>query len=284
MDEGLQQRSKLWWSENPMSYDWHKTATAGQNTIDFYREIDQRFFSSSPFYRGKQPFEGLIPFHQLRGRRVLEVGCGLGSHAQLLAEAGCKFTAIDLTPRAVGLTEKRLQLHGLEADVRQMDAEHMKFADEEFDFVWSWGVIHHSANPENIIREVHRVLKPSGQFRVMVYYRQSLEAWVSVIRGTLSGKLFRGMSLEDIRNCYTDGYIARFYTRSEFSEILRGCGFRTIQMRILGQKSELLPLPGKGLSGRLKSTLLRGIPNRAAELVLSSAGMFLFATVTKDPS
>jgi len=279
----LQQRSRLWWTENPMNYDWHKTAATGAGTLGFFQEMDERFFRSSPFYAGEhRPFEELIPFHQLKGKRVLEIGCGMGSHTQLLIEAGCSVTAIDLTPRAVDMTNKRLLLYGLTADVRLMDAEHMEFENEEFDFVWSWGVIHHSASPENIIREVYRVLKPSGQFRVMVYYRRSVEAWVSVARGALSGKLFKGMSLEEIRNCYTDGYIARFYTRSEFSQMLRCAGLRTLEIRVLGQKSELLPMPGQGLSGRLKCVLLRRIPNHAAELILSKAGMFLFAVASKD--
>jgi len=279
--EGLQQRSRLWWNANPMSYDWYGTAATCEGSIDFFREIDKRFFGSSTFYSGQRPFERLIPFHQLQGKRVLEIGCGMGSHTQLLAETGCIVTAIDLTPRAVEMTNKRLRLQGLVADVRLMDAEKMEFEDEEFDFVWSWGVIHHSASPENIVREVYRVLKTFGQFRVMVYYRRSLEACVSVARGALSGKLFKGMTLEEIRNCYTDGYIARFYTQSEFSEMLLSGGFLAPEIRIVGQKSELLPLPGTGVSGRLKSALLKGIPDSAAQLILSKAGMFLFAVAAK---
>ena len=62
-----------------------------------------------------------------------------------------------------------------------MDAEHLEFPDETFDFVWSWGVIHHSANTEAIIREIHRVLKPGGEARVMVYHRNSINFWIGLI-------------------------------------------------------------------------------------------------------
>ncbi len=280
--DGLQERSRLWWNQNPMSYDWHGTSPAAEGTRDFFREIDARFFGSSPFYGGERPFAGLIPFRDLKGRRVLEVGCGLGAHTQLLAEAGCSVTAIDLTPRAVELTKKRLLCAGVHADVRLMDAEAMEFGDEEFDFVWSWGVIHHSASPERIVQQVYRVLKPFGEFRVMVYYRRALEASVSVLRGALSGRLFKGMSLDAVRSYYTDGYIARFYTRPSLAQLLRSGGLETVETRIVGQKSELLPLPGKGLSGRLKASLLRGIPDGAAKFVLSRAGMFVFARATKN--
>jgi 2-polyprenyl-3-methyl-5-hydroxy-6-metoxy-1,4-benzoquinol methylase len=283
IDEGLQERSKLWWNENPMSYDWHKTIAPPEGSLSFYREIDARFLSSSSFYGGEQPFCRLIPFRELKGKRVLEIGCGMGFHTQLLAQAGCVVTAIDLTPRAAELTTKRLSLQGATADVRLMDAEKLEFKDEEFDFVWSWGVIHHSASPERITRQVCRVLKPLGQFRAMVYNRRSVEACLSVVRGALTGKLFKGMSLDDIRNFYTDGYIARFYTPSELSRMMQTCGLRTEEIRILGQKSELVPLPGKGRFGNLKSSLLRKIPDRAAEFILSKAGTFLFAIATKGP-
>jgi 2-polyprenyl-3-methyl-5-hydroxy-6-metoxy-1,4-benzoquinol methylase len=282
-DGRLQERSRLWWSQNPMGYDWHRTSPAAEGTRDFFREIDARFFGSSPFYAGERPFAGLIPFHTLQGKRVLEIGCGLGAHTQLLAEAGCVVTAIDLTPRAVELTKKRLRWAGVDADVRLMDAEALEFGSEEFDLVWSWGVIHHSASPERIVQQVHRVLKPFGEFRVMVYYRRALEACVSLLRGALSGKFFRGMSVDEVRNYYTDGYIARFYTRSSLTRLLGGGGLETTEIRIVGQKSEVLPLPGKGRSGRLKSSLLRSIPDGPAKFVLSRAGMFIFATAIKDP-
>lgn len=281
VDEKLQERSKLWWNENPMSYDWHKTVASPEGSLGFYREIDTRFLSSSSFYGGELPFCRLIPFHKLKGRRVLEIGCGMGFHTQLLAEAGGIVTAIDLTPRAVELTTKRLSLQGVTADVRLMDAEKMEFEEEEFDFVWSWGVIHHSASPERIVRHVCRVLKPSGQFRAMVYNRRSAEACASVVRGALTGKLFKGMSLDDIRNYYTDGYIARFYTCSDLSAMIQNCGLRTEEVRVLGQKSELLPLPGIGRVGRLKSALLKRLPDRVAEFILAKAGAFLFAIASK---
>src|SRR5689334_13605793 len=215
----VQAENRRWWNANPMSYDWHKTILAAAGTHEFYQEIDRRFFSSSSFYRGpaanSRPFAKWIPFERLRGKRVLEIGCGLGAHAQLLSEAGCNLTCIDITDRAVDNTRRRLALYGLPADVRRMDAEEMDFHDAEFDLVWSWGVIHHSAHPECILRQVYRVLKPGGEFRFMVYHRPSLSGFYSLVRGFLSGKFFQGMSARQVLGFYTDGYLARFYTRRE---------------------------------------------------------------------
>jgi 2-polyprenyl-3-methyl-5-hydroxy-6-metoxy-1,4-benzoquinol methylase len=278
----LQTESRRWWETNPMSYDWNKTIVAPEGTLEFYEEIDRRFFNSSSFYRGQQPFERWIPFDRLRGKRVLEIGCGLGAHAELLSEAGCNLTCIDLTEKAVENTRRRLELRRLHADVRRMDAEQMDFPDHEFDFVWSWGVIHHSADTEKIIQHVHRVLKPGGEFRFMVYHRRSLSGLYCLVRGFLTGKFFKGMSVQDVLNFYSDGYLARFYTRRELQEILARCGLSPVETRVLGQKSELLPLPGKGASGRLKRALLRAIPDGLAEDALSAVGYFLFMIARRN--
>lgn len=285
-EPGAQAQSRRWWDANPMSYDWHKTILSAEGTLEFYQEIDRRFFSSSSCYRGpnpsSRPFEKWIPFERLRGKRVLEIGCGLGAHAQLLSEAGCHLTCIDLTDRAVENTRRRLDLCGLPADVRRMDAEEMDFVDGLFDFVWSWGVIHHSAQTDRILRQVCRVLKPAGELRFMVYHRNSLSGFYSLGRGFVTGKFFRGMSVRQVLSFYTDGYLARFYTRREIRELLLDCGFSRIETRVLGQKNELLPLPGAGVFGSAKRALLRIIPDRLAEKALSIGGYFLFAIAHKD--
>lgn len=278
----LQAESKGWWETNPMSYDWHRTLRAAEGTREFYEEIDRRFFASSSFYRGNRPFEKWIPFDHIKGKRVLEVGCGLGAHAQLLSEAGCHLTCIDLTQKAVQSTRRRLELQGLHADVRQMDAEKMEFPDGEFDFVWSWGVIHHSANTGRIVQQIFRVLKPGGEFRLMVYHRRSLSGLYCLVRGFLSGKFFKGMSAHEVLSFYTDGYMARFYTRRELREFLARCDFSHVETSVLGQKSELVPLPGRGASGKLKRAILRGFPDAIAEPILSVAGYFLFAVGQKN--
>jgi 2-polyprenyl-3-methyl-5-hydroxy-6-metoxy-1,4-benzoquinol methylase len=278
----LQTASKGWWETNPMSYDWHRTLGAPEGTREFYDEIDRRFFTSSTFYQGQRPFEKWIPFDQLKGKRVLEIGCGLGSHAQLLSEAECDLTCIDLTEKGVTNTRQRLNLRGLRADIRQMDAEHMNFPDADFDFVWSWGVIHHSADTERIIRNVFRVLKPGGEFRFMVYHRRSISGLYCLARGFFAGQFFKGMSVQQVLSTYTDGYMAHFYTRRELSELLMRCGFSKVDTKVMGQKSELLPLPGKGVSGRVKHALLRILPDWVAERTLSAAGYFLFAIARKN--
>lgn len=205
----------------------------------------------------------------------------MGAHAKLLAEAGAVLSAIDLTPRAVAQTSRRLSLAGLKAEIKVMDAEAMEFPDGEFDFVWSWGVIHHSSRPEKAAQEVCRVLKPGGEFRLMVYHRRSLAVAYSLIRATLSGKVFKGWPVDEILNHYADGYVAKHYTGKELVEMLVSRGFSGAGVSVLGQKAEVLPIPAVGVIRMIKPALLRIFPDNLAELLLSRFGGMLFGIAKK---
>ena len=171
--EQWQAANRSFWEAMPMRYDWTKPVGGQKFSKEFYEEIDARFFSDVAEFMPWRSvaFDTLVDFNGLRTQDVLEIGVGSGSHAQLLATHARSFTGIDLTDYAVESTGKRLAVFDLQGDVFQMDAEAMSFPDESFDFVWSWGVIHHSSNTRAILEQVHRVLRPGGLATFMVYHR-----------------------------------------------------------------------------------------------------------------
>ena len=113
-------------------------------------------------------------FEQYKGRRLLEVGVGLGTDHLQFARAGALTTGIDLTERCVELTRLRLQQEGLDGDVHAMDAEQLAFADDSFDVVFSFGVLHHVPSMERAFAEIRRVLRPGGVFIGGLYNRRSI--------------------------------------------------------------------------------------------------------------
>ncbi|HEU5045149.1 MAG TPA: class I SAM-dependent methyltransferase [Nocardioidaceae bacterium] len=98
----------------------------------------------------------------VRGLRVLDVGCGPGFYAQALVEEGATVTAFDASPELVRRTRQRV---GSRADVRAWDLERPLdwLPDEHFDVAVMALVIHHIDDRARALSEIHRVLRPRGR-------------------------------------------------------------------------------------------------------------------------
>ena len=277
-----QARNRSWWEANPMRYDWVTPVKYAEFSREFYEEIDRRHFSDAARYLPPRvrPFDELLPFDQLANFDVLEIGVGNGSHAQLIAPFCGTYTGIDITDYAVQSTRRRFEIFGLRGEIQRMDAENLDFPANSLDFIWSWGVIHHSANTEKILREIYRTLRHGGRAVIMVYHRSLFYYYVfnGLFRGIFGGGLLKTRSLHELVQLHTDGAIARFYTVNEW-KALTGQLFEIEDIRIKGQKSELFPLPPSGF----KDSLMRVLPDGMARLILNNLrqGSFLISTLKK---
>jgi ubiquinone/menaquinone biosynthesis C-methylase UbiE len=270
-----QSEVRAWWAENPMTYDWRGEIPYEPGSPEHLAEVERRFLAEAWFAQapGERPFSGLIPYDELAGKDVLEIGCGTGVHARLLAEAGARLSAVDLTPTAAQLTTKRLALAGLEADVREADAESLPYDDASFEFVWSWGVVHHSEHTDRVLAEIGRVLRPGGRVALMVYHRMSMTYWLNYVlyRGVVRGGLLHE-SPDELANRWSDGVIARHYDRRAFASALAPW-FEDVHTEVMGQIGEAIPLPA-----RLRQPVARVVPRGAQEAIVRRVGWFLFAT------
>jgi 2-polyprenyl-3-methyl-5-hydroxy-6-metoxy-1,4-benzoquinol methylase len=270
----VQRGNRSWWSDNPMTYDWHGEIDLKPRTRAWFDEVDRRFVDASrPYLTNRRPFDRIMP-DDLSGERVLEIGCGMGLHSLELARRGAEVHALDLTEAAVEATRVRMNEFGFEADIRQADAESLPFDDRTFDLVWSWGVIHHSARTTRIVREIARVLKPDGQTRVMVYNRDGAIARYILARHYLLGGEFRRSSPDETLWRWTDGYSARYYHQEQLEDLFRGF-FEDVSSVILGQEVDVVPLPR-----RVRSLIASRISDRRKLAVAGRWGDFLFLTAS----
>lgn len=278
-----QEANRSFWESHPMRYDWKEKVGYDAYTEPFYKEIDKRFFSNVYEYMPWKdiPFDTLIDFQDLKLKKVLEIGVGNGSHAQLLATYANSYTGIDLTNYAVKSTSERLKLFDIPGEIYQMDAEKMSFEDATFDFVWSWGVIHHSSNTEQILREIYRILKPGGEAVIMVYHRGWWNYYIcnGLIHGIILGDIFRTRSLSKTAQNHTDGALARYYTTASWKNLAQELKFRVCYIVIKGQKSDLFPIPG----GKIKNFLMNLIPNKITRFFTNQCNMggFLISKILK---
>lgn len=147
---------------------------------EYFEEIERRRYRHH--YHLPPLFESMAAAG--RGRRLLEVGCGIGIDTLRLARLGFgEVVGIDLTEVAVEVAAERARREGLGGVRFEVgNAEALPFEDGAFDLVYSFGVLHHTPGIERAVAEVHRVLAPGGTAYVMLYHSRSL---VSLIHQAL---------------------------------------------------------------------------------------------------
>ena len=258
-----------------MSYDWNDRSGLARLSPEWFADVDRRFLHAARLFTdAANPFEELMAIERLHGKRVLEIGCGMGFHSEILARAGADVTAIDLSPTSVAATKTRFEQKKLSADVRQMDAEVLAFPAGHFDTVWSWGVIHHSSRTGRVVREIERVLRPGGEARIMVYNLEGMPAYVTLATRYLLG-FWRGKSLDELLWQSTDGFTARFYSKDGFKDLL-ATAFADVELAVLGQDADVIPLPQF-----LRRPLLKLIPLKRQREIVRRRGAYLFAVANK---
>ena len=102
----------------------------------------------------------------LRGKLVLDVGCGMGRYAEVVTRWGARVVGIDLS-RAVEAAARNLKER--EAFVLQADVFHLPFAPESFDLIYSLGVLHHTPSCEQAFKRLPGLLKPGGKIAIWLY-------------------------------------------------------------------------------------------------------------------
>lgn len=142
-------------------------ATHPVGSAGFFKELDAYRYDKLNY------MPQVIDFASYRGKTFLEVGCGVGIDLVRFAREGALVTGIDLAPVSIELARQNFAHSGLKADLRVMNGESLDFPDNHFDVVYAHGVLQYTADPEQMIREMYRVLKPGGEAIFMVYNRIS---------------------------------------------------------------------------------------------------------------
>jgi len=206
----LEERIKKYWNAQPCN---SKHSTAEPGTLEFYQQVSARRYQVEPHIA---EFAG---FHLWQGKRVLEIGPGIGSDAAEFARNGAEFYGIDYSEESVKLARKRFEVEGLEGTFIAGDASKIETYKDlpKFDLVYSYGVIHHFPAIDKIIDNVHEVLEPGGEFRFMVYAKNS---WKQAM-------IYKGL---DQYEAQAGCPYAKSFTKEEIPELL-GAGWNVERLR-----------------------------------------------------
>jgi 2-polyprenyl-3-methyl-5-hydroxy-6-metoxy-1,4-benzoquinol methylase len=165
---------RKFWNTRPCNIR-HSAKEVG--TREYFDDVEHRKYFVEPH------IPDFADFPRWAGKRVLEIGCGIGTDTVNFARAGAHVTAIDLSDASADLTRRRLEVYGLtdRASIHVGNAEELPsiLPPQTFDLVYSFGVIHHSPHPRRIVEHLRRYMTPASELRLMVYARISYKLfWI----------------------------------------------------------------------------------------------------------
>jgi ubiquinone/menaquinone biosynthesis C-methylase UbiE len=189
----------------------------------------------------------------LKGKHLLEIGCGMGFDSLEFLKRGVRVTATDLTPNAVEFTKRHFEMEGVQAEeVRTANALDLPFSESAFDAVWANGVLHATGDTRLAISEARRVLKPGARAIISHFYRRP--SWMY---------LLHNLGRENIEYKEKDPPVNEFYTEQEILAMFEG--FEIVEA--VQEHYRALPVCRSGLKAALYTYGFKPVYNLVPEFI-----------------
>jgi SAM-dependent methyltransferase len=217
-------RVREFWDARPCNVR-HSRKPVGSR--EYFEEVEARKYFVEPH------IPRFADFARWKNRRVLEVGCGIGTDTLGFARAGAEVTAVDLSRRSLELARTRAAVFGCK-EIRFVEADAERLLEclpvEPFDLVYSFGVIHHTPDPVRALRVLRRYLAPDGTLKLMVYHRRSWKVFATLLREAASLDLDRAVARHS--EAQADCPVTYTFSRRELRALLETNGFRVREMEV----------------------------------------------------
>lgn len=213
-------RVREYWNSRPCNIR-HSPKPVG--TREYFDEVEARK------YFVEHHIPGFAEFERWKGKKVLEIGCGIGTDTINFARHGAQVTAVDLTEKSLEVARQRAKVFGLEDRIRFVQANAEKLSDyvapEQYDLIYSFGVIHHTPNPERVLEEIRKFTGPDSTVKIMVYNRWSWKVlWILFVYG--AGQFWKlDRLIADYSEAQTGCPVTYSYSRAAGRRLLEEHGF-----------------------------------------------------------
>jgi 2-polyprenyl-3-methyl-5-hydroxy-6-metoxy-1,4-benzoquinol methylase len=214
-----------YWDARPCNIR-HSAKPVGSR--EYFDEVEARKYFVEPH------IPAFADFERWRGKRVLEVGCGIGTDSINFARAGAQLTAVDLSSESLRLAAERADVMGVadRIDFIQANAEELtaRLTGEPYDLVYSFGVVHHTPRPDLALAAMRALTVPGGTLKLMVYHRRSWKVF-SIVAANGHGRFWKTDELVAEHSEAQTGCPVTFsYTRREARELVERSGFRVQEL------------------------------------------------------
>ena len=214
-----------YWNARPCNIG-HSPKPVG--TREYFDEVESRKYFVEPH------IPRFAEFERWRSKRVLEIGCGIGTDTTNFARHGAWVTAVDVSEQSLEVARQRAAVFGLDDRIEFYAGNAEQLSDivpaETYDLVYSFGVIHHTPHPERVIEQIKKYVRPGSTLKIMVYHRRSFKV-LSILLARRHGR-FRdlGRIVAKHSEAQTGCPVTYTYLPRQMSKFLYG--FRIKQMYV----------------------------------------------------
>jgi 2-polyprenyl-3-methyl-5-hydroxy-6-metoxy-1,4-benzoquinol methylase len=220
-------RVKEYWDRRPCNIR-HSPEPVG--TRQYFDEVEARKYFVEPH------IPGFAQFDRWRGKKVLEIGCGIGTDTINFVRSGAQVSTVDLSEKSVELARTRASVFGLQDHILfysgNAEALSLFVPVEPYDLIYSFGVIHHTPHPDVVLDQLRQYTRPGSTIKLMVYHRRSYKvAWILLTEGR--GQFWK---LPDLvaknSEAQTGCPVTYSYSRREGKQLLERHGFRVREIQV----------------------------------------------------
>jgi 2-polyprenyl-3-methyl-5-hydroxy-6-metoxy-1,4-benzoquinol methylase len=216
-----------YWDRRPCNIR-HSTKPPGSR--EYFDDVERRKYFVEPH------IPRFAEFPRWANKRVLEIGCGIGTDTINFARHGARVTAVDLSEKSLEMARKRAEVYGLADRIQFCHGSGESLNDilpaESYDLVYSFGVIHHTPRPERVLEQIRNYVHAGSSVKVMVYHRRSWKVF-NILMTYGKGRFWRLAEVVARHSEAETGCPVTYtYTKRELRDLLARHGFRVAQMEV----------------------------------------------------
>lgn len=202
------------WDDRPCNIR-HSKKSIG--TKEYFNEVESRKYFVEPH------IPVFAEFSKWKGKKVLEIGCGIGTDSINFVKAGADLTCVELSDTSLDLCKRRFDVYGFKANFYKANSEELSkvVPVEDYDLIYSFGVLHHTPSPENSLKEIKKYMKKDTEVRIMMYSRISYKTLHFYLKHGYKFNFSIKKTIEYFAEAQLNCPVAYTYTKKELIKLLK---------------------------------------------------------------